>query len=57
MLEGIGKRSWNPAPWIVDQQIERCLSQLSDTMKPHDKLTRLALLYKAIEYGKCDLTR
>ncbi|XP_034232737.1 uncharacterized protein LOC117640373 [Thrips palmi] len=60
MLEGIGKRSWSPVlpplPLTIEQQLERCLSQLGDPLKTQDKLTRLAILYKAIEYGKCDLT-
>ncbi|KAJ1523398.1 hypothetical protein ONE63_001263 [Megalurothrips usitatus] len=59
MLEGIGKRSWGgaAASMSIEQQLERCLAQLSDAAAPQaqDKLTRLAMLYRAIEYGKCDI--
>lgn len=59
MLEGIGKRSFGlaaPATTsVVDQAIDRCLSQLDDS-RPRD-VSRLGLVYWAIAYGKCDLSR
>ncbi|XP_026281291.1 uncharacterized protein LOC113208493 [Frankliniella occidentalis] len=65
MLEGIGKRSWSPKVSAEQQveRLERCLAELGELnelrgpAKAEDKLARLTLLYRAIEYGnKCDLT-